>query len=421
MNDMQEPPLGHPALDEVPHDDAGIPIAVNWRAVLEYAGKFPLNNLDNAVRAIAHDPALKGRIWYDEFLDSIITNWHGPARKWIDPDDVQLQLHLQRHVGLTRISPSTCHDAAVVAAFHDVRNECKTYITGCKARWDGTARLEFLMSEAFGADDNVYTRAVGRCWFISMVARVLQPGCKVDTVPVLEGKQGKGKSSALSTIGGKWFTECHENVLNKDFFGVLEGNMLVEIAEMHSFSRSEVERVKGLISCRMDRYRKAYGRNTQDHPRQSVLACTTNRDDWQKDDTGARRFWPILCGDINLEWLRINRDNLFGEAVTLYENGIPWWDVPEEDQKREAELRRDADSWEQVIEHWLIGQSGFNTTDILLNCLKIEISKHERSLQTRVVRIMKLLGYQIIVTKDLDRKSKRIWRKRVDTVDTVDK
>lgn len=401
--------MGHPAIEDLPDEPLPPSVLMNWRGILECnKDGAPHNNLDNVVRIIENDPDLRGAIWYDEFLDAIVTTWQGPRRKWKDHDDIKLQLYVQRHIGLTRISPATCHDAALAAAFENIQNECKTYLTGCK--WDGTPRLDYVMAEAFGAAEGSYSASVGRCWFISMVARVMRPGCKVDTVPVLEGAQGVGKSSALAIIGGKWFVECHESVLTKDFFGVLDGHMLVEIAEMHSFTRSEVERVKGLISCQVDRYRKAYGRNTEDHPRQSVLACTTNRDDWQRDDTGARRFWPILCGAINLDYLIANRDQLFAEAVRLFQDGASWWDVPDDAQREQVEARRDVDSWEDTISIWLVGRDRVTTTEILKDGLNIEISKHDQMMQKRIGRIMRCLGWRQVVMKDGAR-SKRAWYK----------
>ena len=369
----------------------------------------PIMNLDNVVRAIESDPNLRGKIWYDEFLDTIMTTWQGEERQWKDADDVLLQLYMQRHVGLTRIGVQTCHDAAVVAAFHDTRNECRDWLKSLA--WDGVRRLSYLMSEGLGAQENSYTDAVGRCWVVSMVARVFRPGCKVDTVPVLEGSQGVGKSTALRILGGKWFTECHENVTHKDFYEVLKGHMLVEIAEMHSFTRAEVERIKGIISCQMDRYRKSYGRNTENHPRQTVLACTTNRDDWQRDDTGARRFWPVRCGVVNHDWLRNNRDQLFAEAVHLFNDGASWWDVPVDLQNEEVESRRDADSWEAVIGSWLWNQARPTTSDILSDCLKIEVGRHDQVAQKRVGRVMRVLGWRNLVAKSQNGRSVRVWVK----------
>lgn len=377
-----------------------------WDSILERTKAGYLNNLDNVVRVIENDPDIAGKIWYDEFLDQIVTTWQGKERTWRDSDDVLLQLYMQRHIGLQRIGVNTCHDAALVAAFRRPRNECREYLTSLK--WDGAERLMHVMPVAFGSDDSEYASAVGRCWFISMVARVIRPGCKVDTVPVFEGSQGAGKSTALSVIGGKWFTECHESVLTKDFYGVLDGHMLVEISEMHSFTRAEVERVKGIISCQVDKYRKAYGRNTEPHPRQSVLACTTNRDDWNRDDTGARRFWPISCGHIDLDWLRTNRDQLFAEAVHLLNAGASWWDVPKLDQEAEVEKRRDVDVWEPRIDEWLVGRTRVTTQDVLNDCLKIEISRQDQLSQKRIARVMKALGWKMRVFKQGTR-NVRTW------------
>lgn len=398
-------PVKTPRKRAAPVNSAGFALWEQLGLALNDSGA-PLNNLDNVVRAIEADADLRGRIWYDEFLDAIVTTWQGPQRQWKDADDVLLQLYMQRHIGLNKIGVQTCHDAAMVAAFHNTKNECRTWMQGL--RWDGCERLRSLMSIGFGADANQYTEAVGRCWLTSMVARVMEPGCKVDTVPVLEGWQGAGKSTALRILGGAWFTECHESVTSKDFYGVLQGHMLVEISEMHSFTRAEVERIKGIISCQVDRYRKAYGRNTENHPRQTVLVCTTNRDDWQRDDTGARRFWPVRCGQVDHEWLRANREQIFAEAVYMYSNGRPWWDVPVDKQQEEVEARRDADSWESVIVPWLIGQTRVSTYEILLDCLKIDVGRHDAIVQKRIGRIMRALGWVQHVVKIAGR-NHRMW------------
>jgi predicted P-loop ATPase len=390
---------------------------------------IPLMNVDNAITAIEKDPELRGHVWYDEFLDKILTTWKGPLREWSDREDIALQPYLQRHKGLHSIGEKASRNALLDVAFRDSRNGCKEWLEGHK--WDSNPRLEDVMSRGFGATDSAYSRAVGRCWFVSMVARVLSVGVsKVDTVPVLEGSQGAGKSSALSIIGGDWYTECHESVMTKDFYGVLQGNMLVEIAEMHSFTRAEVERIKGVISCQKDRYRKAYGKNTTDHIRRAVLVCTTNREDWHKDETGGRRFWPILCEKIDLEWIRANRDQLFAEAVHKYKAGEPWWDVPLEDQAAEVEARRDVDSWEDVL-RGLNPAKRYTTTEILEITLGIPVSGHDGMSQKRVSRAMKALGWKSKVEKEPsggaggDRRSIRKWRTDekapVSTVSTVKK
>ncbi len=191
-----------PEFEQVPDNVYELPtVRPDWIAKLARSPKGVLKqNLDNVIRCIENDPELQGHIWYDEFLDAICTDWQGPRRKWRDADDIMIQLYMQRFIGMDKISAAACHDAAHMAAMRNVKNECKEWLEALQ--WDKTPRLEYLMSEGFGAAHSAYTQAVGRCFILSIVARVLQPGCKVDTVPVLEGMQGAGKSSALAILGG---------------------------------------------------------------------------------------------------------------------------------------------------------------------------------------------------------------------------
>ena len=405
--------LAHEAMnghDHPAHDDLPMVQRTPAELGLSMTDKGALRmNLDNVIRVLEADPNIKGHIWYDEFLDAIMTDRQGEPRKWRDDDDIWLQLYAQRHIGLHQVGLGTCHDAAKMAALHDTRNECKEWLNGLQ--WDGTERLTHMLSDGFGTPQDAYTQAVGRCWMVSIVARVMRPGCKVDTVPVLEGIQGAGKSTALSILGGKWFVECHESVMTKDFFGVLTGHMLVEISEMHSFTRAEVARIKGIISCQVDRYRKAYGRHTEDHPRHTVLVCTTNRDDWQKDETGARRFWPVLCGEINKEWLTVNRDQLFAEAVARFNRGEAWHDVPVAEQQAQVEARRDVDSWEDNVAAWLEGRNRTQIGAVLEDCLGIELAKQDPMMQKRVGRILRALGWSTRSIRGDDGRVLRGWVK----------
>ena len=228
-----------------------------------------------------------------------------------------------------------------------------------------------------------------------MVARVFDAGCQVDTVPVFEGSQGAGKSSALRIIGGKWFTESHEQVTSKDFYLVMQGSMLIEIAEMHGFSKAEVTKIKGVISNRVDRYRTPYGRIAEDHPRQCVFACTTNESEWQRDETGARRFWPVATTRVDLEWLKSNRDQLFAEAVERYENGESWWDVPKDAHAVEVEKRREIDAQEPLVIEILNrrnAQSMVTITEILI-AMGYAPEAIKKTDSNRMGKILRSIGY----------------------------
>lgn len=382
-----------------------------WETLgLEIGGSMrPHPNLDNLCRVLEAYEPLMGIVWYDEFREKILTSWDSDVREWTDADDLKLTRLMQSQLGIPKCSAQTVHDAVVLVAQARIRNEVKDWLD--RLHWDGESRLRLLLSEGFGTPQDEYHAMVGQCWIISMVARIYRPGCKVDTMPIFEGSQGAGKSSALRILGGAWFTECHENVTSKDFYGVLKGAWLVEISEMHSFNKTEVERIKGVISCQVDRYRAPYGRNAEDHPRRSVFAGTTNRTDWNRDETGARRFWAVACGNLDLEFLAAAREQLFAEAVALFKRGTPWWDVPAEEAAAQAELRRPEDTWEDVLRNNLEEDRSYTTLDLLCGPLGVEVSKQDRRMQVRLAAAMRALKWEYIVTKSFDRKSIRVWKK----------
>jgi predicted P-loop ATPase len=354
----------------------------------------PSPNLDNATAILERHPAFQGRIWFDEFLGRVLSTWNpqGEEREWSDADDVRLTLAIQRMVRISRMNVGTVRDAVTAVAMAHRRNEVQEWLGSI--RWDGTPRLQDLLPLGFGSERNIYTEAVGRCWLVSMVARALNPGCKVDTMPVFEGEQGKRKSSGLEAlVGSRWFAEAAESPTSKDFFQALNGKLLVEIAEMDAFSRSEVNTIKRVITCKTDRYRAPYGRRSEDHPRMCVFAGTTNKDDWNRDETGARRFWPVACEQVDTVWLTLQRAQLFAEAVVRYQAGEPWWDVPDEDAKREQEARRDADEWEGVIDTWLLGKFETTVGEVLTGALKMNAESWDKPSQMRVAKALKALGW----------------------------
>lgn len=355
----------------------------------------PAANMDNAARLLERHPDVVGRFWFDEFLQRILTSWtaDGTAREWTDADDVRLCLWMQRKLGIGRMAVGTVRDAVTAVAMAHVRNEVREWLDALD--WDQQPRLAGFLAAAFGAEQNDYTAAVGRCFIMGLVARALGPGCKVDNMPVFEGPQGLRKSTALRVlVGDRWFAEANKAPTEKDFFVELIGKLLVEIGEMDAFNRSEKETIKRMLSCLSDRYRPPYGRRAQDFPRQGAFAGTTNHDDWNRDETGARRFWPVACTRVDLAWIVAHRAQLFAEAVARYRAGEPWWDVPDEDAKREQEARRATDAWEPVIADWLLAASPEVTVgDVLAGALKLEVSRWDKPAEMRVARCLRALGY----------------------------
>lgn len=400
-----EPAAGDlPTHEAEPVDETPAPPAskaystmVRWSDLgLELSDRgVPHPNLDNATRILERHPAMLGAFWFDEFLGRVLTTWDSPdePREWSDSDDVRLALWMQRTISIGKMAVGTARDAVTAAAMQNRRNECTEWLRA--QRWDGVRRLHQFIAIGFGAEQNAYTEAVGRCWLVSIVARALNPGCKVDTMPVLEGAQGARKSSGLEALVGKrWFAEAAESVMSKDFFQTLQGKLLVEIAEMDTFSRAEVAAVKRVITCKVDRYRAPYGRRAEDHPRMCVFAGTTNEDEYLRDATGARRFWPVRCGDVDIEWLTKWRGQLFAEAVKLYDAGTPWWDVPVDDARHEQEQRRVSDEWEHLIADWLGMNMETTVSEVLEGALKITPDCWDRQTQMRVASVLKAIGWR---------------------------
>lgn len=352
----------------------------------------PFTSLSNISRVLTHCDDFAGKIWVDEFLCRICTVWGGTeVREWSDVDDIKLQAYLQDWLGMPKLAKSTVADAVIMVANSDRRNEAKAYIEGLK--WDGIERLPFFFHDCFGVEESEYTKAAGNNFWLSMVARVVRPGCKVDTMIVLEGVQGAGKSKALSIIAGKWFAEAHESPSSKDFYLNLQGKMLIEIGEMDAFNRSEVTKVKQVITCQTDRFRAPYERHSTDQPRRCVFAGTTNRDDWNKDETGARRFWPVYCTDVRHDILADNRDQFFAEALAKLQAGGTWWEMPEDETKREQENRRDADELEYALSDWLIGKSETTVYAVMKDLLKTPLDQQDRALQMRVAKALRGLKW----------------------------
>ena len=369
-------------------------------------GKF-IPCLNGLCHVLERHPRWAGKIWYDTFLEKVQTDAiDGTTTTWTDQLTGLVTRWFQAWWEFPTLSSERVHEAVMLVAQGQPRNVLKTWLESLQ--WDGIPRLRDALTRGFGAAENDYTQAVSECWFTSLVARALRPGCKVDTMPVFEGGQGIGKSSAMAILGGEWFSEMHEDFGSKDFVLSLKGKWLVEVAEMHAFGKTDVDRLKGILSTATDRIRRPYGRMTEEHPRQSVFAGTTNRDDWQQDVTGARRFWPVRCGNIDLDWLRENRGQLFAEAVSRFQAGEDWWSVPAAQAAAEADRRRIEDPWTAVISAWLTPEQESSTNDILTGACRVETKDLTDRNAKRVSRIMRLLGW----VQSLERKGTkkaRLW------------
>lgn len=405
-----------PAAEGVEEMGDAIPVSLyaEWEkiGIATAQNGSPICNVDNALRVLEGRDEFKEIIWYDEFHKRYLTRFDfetwkpGPAREWCDVDELNLTAFMQRQLGLHRISDDMIHKAAIIYAHKHLRNEPKDWLAGLE--WDETPRCETFFSDSMGAENNEYARAASKNFWIGMVARILRPGCKLDNMVVLEGPQGTFKSTALSKIGGPWYTEIKESVTSNDFFMVLHGKLIVEIAELDSFNRAEVTRIKQVVTCTNDRYRSPYARSAQDHPRMSIFVGTTNESAYLRDHTGGRRFWPIRCGDIKLARIEADREQLFAEAVARFKAGENWYEMPAV-TANEQEERRQVDEWESIIAEALVERKSITTREVA-DYLKIDIAKLDMIVQKRIANVLRTLGWEKSKERDVHGRLIRVWR-----------
>jgi len=339
------------------------PIRPRWASQLrlDLTGT-PERNEANVITALSNDEVFAGALVFDEFRQETMINralpWDEAAarlpRPWSDADDVRCAEWLQhREINVAPIVVSR----SVTAVARDIRvHPVRDYLTGLI--WDGVPRLATWAITYLGGDDTALNRAFGSRWMISAVARIMRPGAKVDHMLILEGPQGAKKSTALRVLAGdEWFTDELAEIGSKDAAQQMRGIWIIEIAELDAIGRAEVSRIKAFLTRTVDRYRPPYERYVVEVPRQCVFAGSVNPDTYLRDETGNRRFWPVRCGNIDLDALRRDRDQLWAEAVARFRDGAIWWlDDPEliADATAEQDARYQSDAWDPLIERWLV-------------------------------------------------------------------
>ena len=312
-----------------------------------------------------------------------------------DNDVVEVQTWMQR-VGLKRIAKETVHDAIRMRASDNAFHPIQDYLASL--HWDGIDRLCSWLTVALGAELNPYTQAIGRMFLIGMVARILSPGCKADYMLILEGPQGALKSTVCSVLGDKWFSDNLPDVTSgKDVSQHLRNKWLIEVAEMHAMNRAETTLLKAFITRRDERYRPSYGRLEVIEPRQCVFIGTTNRETYLRDETGGRRFWPVKVGEIDVDGLKADRDQLFAEAVHRYRAGESWW--PDRDFEREhilaeQEHRYEADVWEDAIRDYVSTRAQVTIVDIARFALFFETARIGTAEQRRIAATLEMMGWK---------------------------
>jgi predicted P-loop ATPase len=371
------------------------------------------SNLANVVTALLQAPAFAGCVAYDEMGREVQLRQPLPGhpltapRRWTDEDTSRVQDMLQRDFQMSRVSHDVVqHGVNVVArrhAYHPVRDWLDTLA------WDGTKRLETWLTDYAGAADTAYTRAVGRMFLISMIARVQRPGCKVDYELILEGPQGSLKSQLLRELAQPWFSDQLPDLHHKDASQHLRGLWLIEMAELDTLLHSEITTLKAFLTRTEEKYRPPWGRNEVTEPRQCVFAGTTNFATYLRDPTGGRRFWCVATGAtgaLKPHLLRRDRGQLLAEALVWFRAGKHWWparDFEIAHIQDEQETRYVGDIWQDEIEQELPRLQTLNAAgshyeitvrQLATSALLFETSRVSPRDQQRIALILQRLGWR---------------------------
>lgn len=380
-----------------------------WKGRLDKSGKGQVRkNITNLMLHLQNIKELGNTIRWNELAQR--AEWN--SRPLDDSDLIDIRLILEANdfePTIGDVLPAVIRHAKD-NAFHPIRD----YLRSLK--WDGTPRLDNWLQATMGAPDTPFVRAVGRKTLIAAVARAFKPGCKVDTVLVLEGPQGIQKSTAIATLFGEEFTAESVNLFdqhNKMVMAMM-GAWCVELAEFIAITRRDENQVKGMLSMRSDRVVLPYAKMASDHPRQCIFFGTINPGEggYLTDSTGNRRYWPVPVVKAEIKRIASRRDDLWAEAYKAFLADEPWWLSSEEEAlaKEQVTDREEYDVWQEIIHEKLI-RGGIMSTSVAaaLSAIGVPAERMDKKAQNRVGKALRACGFKTKIGKDEQRNSVMIF------------
>lgn len=314
-------------------------VRTGWLNDLRYGRDGPYTDVENTLVALRAVPGFIDAFAFDEMAQRVkLARDHPiqdegergdpPPRFLSDADISRVQSWLQAN-GISKLAKETVRQAIYLRAlafrFHPVRD----MLDGFAEAWDGASRVGAWLHDYLGTPDDEYHRQVGSMFLIALVKRIYEPGCQSDYMIVLEGPQGEEKSKLCrALVGDEYFSDSMPSISGGDQVRLsmhLRNKWLIELSELAAMSKSDAEPLKAFISRRTEDYTAKFAHEEGHEPRQCSFIGTTNDDSYLKDDTGARRFWPVAVKLILYTAFVEVREQLLGEAVQLYREGKQHW------------------------------------------------------------------------------------------------
>lgn len=324
----------------------------DWKENLIRNKREPFNvirNIKNLELMILHDENLKDILMYNEFSQVVEKSkmfpWEQSYNQQLTDDDLgEMKIYLSKKYGVEYGKENLLDVTLSVAkrsSFHPIKSMIE------RTPWDGVKRAETMFIDYLGTDDNEYMRLVAKKWLVGAISRIYTPGIRFEIVPVVTGKQGAGKSTLASKLGGEFFSDDLKDMKSKDSKEFLLGSWIIELGELSAMRKSETEEIKSFISTRKDRYRPSYGRITNNYPRTCVFIATSNDNHYLKDMTGARRFFPVPVDAHERKKDVFTMDaetvqQIWAEAFTFYNAGETCYFSKEEEATLAEPYRDDA-------------------------------------------------------------------------------
>jgi putative DNA primase/helicase len=379
-----------------------------WRGQVQVGKQGPLKCLTNLVLYLQNLPEFAGNFRFNEL--SGLVELGGLPLQDCDYVDIRVIIEKAGYYPDKSDVPIAVERVARDRSYHPIRE----YLDGLA--WDGQARLDGWLTTYLGAADHALMRSFAAKFLIGAVARVFQPGCKMDTVLVLEGAQGLGKTTAVGALFGEnYMTSSLEDFGSKEAAISVQGQWVVELAELAALNKSDVLKAKKFITETVDQFRPPYGRHTVRRPRQCVIVGTTNDETYLKDTTGNRRYWPVPVLRIDLAGIRRDRDQIWAEAVDRYKAGEHWW-LEDADELKMAEAvqrdRIDDDVWAPQLDELLRHEDYAGDVQVsnLLAGLKMETERRTKAHEMRVAMHLASRGFKK-VKKRLGGVPVNVWQR----------